>query len=484
MARTGRPTQSVPTRVRHAMRAHDLARPGDTVLVAVSGGADSVALLHALAEVGPELGLRLAAAHLDHGLRGREGKRDARFVRELARELGVPCTLGTADVRAARRALGTSLEQEARARRYRFLARAARKAGAARVATGHTADDLAETLLLFLLRGAGDGALAGFPWRRPLVPGVELVRPLRGTRRADLLAWLGKRPFRADETNADRRFRRNQVRHELLPLLVERFNPQAVEALGRAADRWGEAAGLIRQYVDNTLLMSIVERREGRIALDAAALARYDEALRSRVARAAYSLLFPPSSKPLEAGHTAALAALALKQRGAVDLPGGITGTREGTLLVLTASGRRRRSAGPEEGVPLDLRVPGRTELAGPGLPGERAAAIEARIVGPGEGGRFTRGHGRAGFDLGLVEPPLVVRHPLPGDRMRPLGMRGTRKLQDILVDRKIPREARAGLWVVCDRRRLLWIVGVGRSEEAKLTPATERVLLLENVPA
>lgn len=495
MARTAGSTESLPTRVLRTMRERRLARAGDTVLVAVSGGPDSVALLHVLCEIAPELRVRLAVAHLDHGMRGANGAADAEFVRGLARDLGLPCTHGKADVPAARRAHGTSSEEEARAQRYRFLTATARECGAASVATGHTADDLAETLLLFMLRGAGDGALAGFPWRRPLAKGVALIRPLRATRREELLAWLGTRPYREDETNADRRFTRSQVRHELLPLLVERYNPRVVEALGRAADRWAEAAGLIQQHVENSLVMSLIERGAGRIALDADTLARYDEPLRLRVVRAAYSLLFSPSSQPLEAGHTASLAGLALESRGALALPGGITACREEGALVLRAAADRPKAEGEAgAGVSLDLRVPGRTDLVGFGAPGTAPEVIEARVVGTEEGGRLVSGAGEAhgpgagrerlaGFDLARVEPPLVVRHPLPGDRMRPLGMRGTRKLQDILVDRKVPRAERSRLWLVCDRNCILWIVGVGRSEDAKLTPATERVLLLENVP-
>ncbi|PIQ84141.1 MAG: tRNA lysidine(34) synthetase TilS [Candidatus Omnitrophica bacterium CG11_big_fil_rev_8_21_14_0_20_63_9] len=228
------------TRVLHAIQTHRLLTSGERVVVAVSGGADSVALLHLLISLPRSWRLSVHVAHLDHGLRP-ESSDDAEFVNSLAQRWQVPCTIERRDVRRRCAQEGWSLEDGARRVRYEFLLELAQRHSAGRLALAHTADDQAETVLLRLLRGSGLLGLGAMPPQRQL-SGVALIRPLLGIWRLELLAYLRhvRVGFREDASNRDVRFVRNRIRHELLPLLEQRYNPHVKGLLTQLAEqsRW------------------------------------------------------------------------------------------------------------------------------------------------------------------------------------------------------------------------------------------------------
>ena len=217
-----------------------------TVLAAVSGGVDSVALLRALDSAGPKRPGRLVVAHFNHGLR-EEAVDDESFVRELSARLSVHCIVG----RRHQPAAGSGIEEAARQARYEFFRATAAEVGARYIATAHTADDQAETVLQRIVRGTGIAGLAGMRRARPLCPGVTLIRPLLSVRRAELLAYLQAldQPFREDATNAECRFTRNRLRHELLPQLAREYNPNVIQALLRLSQLAGEAQSIVDERV-------------------------------------------------------------------------------------------------------------------------------------------------------------------------------------------------------------------------------------------
>jgi len=223
-----------------------------TVLVAVSGGADSLALLCALAALRQVSPGRLIVVHFNHQLRGEEAAADERFVRDVSRRLGLPCEVGRGPVAQRAALAGDGLEAAAREARYQFFRETAERLGARHVVTAHTADDQAETILHRALRGTGLSGLAGIRRVRPLGPVATMIRPLLAMRRADALKYLDElgQPYRADSTNSDRRFTRNRLRHELLPLLARDFNPQVVDALLRLGRLAGEAQQVVASLVE------------------------------------------------------------------------------------------------------------------------------------------------------------------------------------------------------------------------------------------
>jgi len=245
-----------------------------TVLLAVSGGADSVALLRAMRALKTAGEGRLAAAHLNHLLRNDESAEDETFVVELCRRLGVPCEVGRAEVDQMAARSGEGLESAARSARYEFLQRTAARLGARYVVTAHSADDQAETILHRIVRGTGVRGLVGMARARTLGPAATLMRPLLGFRRAELAVYLNDlgQPYRSDSSNHDLRYTRNRIRHELLPQLAEQFNPAVIDALLRLGSLSGELQVVVDKLVEDLFGRCVVAEGPETVRIDAAAL--------------------------------------------------------------------------------------------------------------------------------------------------------------------------------------------------------------------
>jgi len=453
-------------RVLRFISARGIVRPGEKALVAVSGGPDSTALLVLASRLAPALGWRLVVAHFDHGLRGpAEAAADEAFVRSLAEALGLPVVSGRGDVRRSARRNKLSLEDAARRLRYRFLARAARAAGATAVLLGHTRDDQAETVLLHILRGTGLDGLAGMrprsPW--PVSTGPDAVRPLLGVARWETERYcreLGLAP-RQDATNEMLFAYRNRIRHEIMPRLRQ-INPQAAVALARMADAVALDAAHLGAEAD-AAWRRLAQRQAGAILLPAKGLRELDPAIRARVLRRAFEAL---SKGPggIGSAHVQALLAVLDKGRGRVSLPCAITAsvTAQGLTLRKGAEGGAR---GLAETV---LAVPGVTQVG----PWRVEAAFVPRPNDVRSAGAF-----EAYMDASALVPPLTVRSRRPGDRLRPLGLGGEKKVQDILVDDRVPAEERDGVPLLCDAKGVVWVVGHRLDQRAAVTTATERVV-------
>jgi tRNA(Ile)-lysidine synthase len=471
-------------RVEAAVRTQRLLHAGGRVLVGLSGGPDSVALALVLREIGAEgrLPQAVALAHLNHGLRGAEADGDEEFCRGLAERWGLPFFARRLPPGLLARG-GGSFEAAARRARLSFLAEVARREGIGTVALGHQADDAAETVLLRLLRGCGLRGLAALRARRPLgheAPGVQIVRPLLSVRKEELLAYLARRgqSWRLDGSNADVRLERNRIRRVLLPALAEHSGTDCIALLAAAND----AAVAVRDALDEAVdrLWAGLCRREGSdgVELDAPALRGLPAALRKAVLYRAAALLAGGCDRPpaLTRPQQNELAGLVERPVGrALTLAGGVMARHEHGLLRLSRRGPRP----PQVAEAVPLPVPGCVELPGAGL------AIEARLVPvPPEGvgallaeagpGRVFLSPAAAGGGL------LHVRFRRPGDRFRPLGAPGSRKLKRFLIDRKVPAHRRdlTPLVIAADGT-LAWVVGVEVCERFRLTGAEDSAVLL-----
>jgi len=438
--------------------------PGGRVLVALSGGPDSVALLHVLQTLERRGHLVVAgAAHFNHQLRGAEADADELFCRELAASLNLPIVVGRGDVRGMAGESGRSIEDAARTARYGFLNDAAASLAAAAIAVGHSLEDQAETFLLRLIRGAGPAGLAGVRPRAGIV-----IRPLPEIPRAELRAYAGEHGlrFREDSSNADVGIPRNRVRLELLPHL-EQFSPAIAAilareaALARADDEFLEAAAI--EWAG-----SIVLQEDNGVALDAAALAVLHPALASRVARTALQAAAP--GRFIGFQHVDDLLDLTRRADGsAVALPG-LVARRKGPRIVLGGA-----SAAPfANSFSVPLSIPGEVEAAGWSV---SAACPEDGPLQP----LVARGNAVV-VAADPLRYPLAVRSRRPGDRFKPIGMGGRgRKLQDFLVDRKIARADRDALPLVVDRDdRIVWVVGQSVAEDFRVTAPERGVILLK----
>ena len=406
------------------MRAHDLLPPGPLV-VAVSGGADSTALLLLLDDLAPQLGLDLHVAHFDHRLRPRASAKDAQFVADLAQRHG-------ATIRIGRAAVAPASEDDARELRYAFLRRAALEVGASGIATGHTRDDQAETVLLHATRGSGLAGLSGMRPRRE-----NIVRPLLTIGRADTLAICAEAGVtpREDRSNADLTYARNRVRHKVLPELV-RINPQARAALARLADAAAGAAALVAHAATASL--------DAATTADGIALDGLPDAVRSDALALAWTRA---TGRSLAAKHRAALGALAAGRDGSVslDLPGGRAVREYGRLRIET---RSEHAAAPAD-APADaaaLVAGGRVEWAGWTFRLGEAGAGALKAPAPAAG-------------------DLQVRARRPGDR---LGGRLRIKVQDLFTNAKVPASARAAHpLVVTGAGDVWWVVGLKHADGA-----------------
>lgn len=314
---------------------------GTRVLVAVSGGADSVALLRGLAVLRHEFSLVLRAAHLDHQLR--EGSpEDARWVGALCEQHGIPLVLRSADIRADAQRTGEGLEESARRLRYEFLEQAAADHQCSRVALAHTGDDQVETVLHHILRGTGMAGLRGMRAARSLSSGVLLVRPMLGISRAEVEAYLRelRQEFRSDESNLSTSFTRNRIRHVLLPLLREQFNPQVEDAVGRLSRQAAEIDDHLRGLASALLRDALLDAGPTTARLNCDVLAKQPRHL----IRESLSLLWEQQTWPRQRLGFAELDRLAglVLETGAATLPGGIRAARRGRLLVLERSGNPR----------------------------------------------------------------------------------------------------------------------------------------------
>ncbi len=430
--------------VRTYIAREGMLRRGETVIVAVSGGPDSVALLHLLHRLSGEFGVRLHVFHMDHGLRGEASAADARYVRDLAGTLGLPVTV-VALPPGELKAMSGSLQANARARRYEEMRRLARQIGAQRAALGHNRDDQAETVLMRLLRGAGTAGLAGIPPVR-LEEGLTYIRPLLGIPRREILLYCQEHElhFRLDASNERLEYLRNRIRLELLPYLEREYSP----ALSR---HLAETAAILRD--EDALLDSLaaeVLRRcrlpgEG-AALQAEALLKEPVALVRRVLRLAAREVAGPAYD-LGFGPTGEILRLLAENSGTrqLHLPGGLALLAEyGTVRFL----RREDGSGavgdhhwllPEQG---DLDLP------------ELGLQVRVRPE-PVEAGPWS-----ATFDADLLPGPLAIRFRRPGDRIWPVGMRGSKKLQDLLVDAKVPRRLRDRIPLLVAGKEVLWVIG------------------------
>ena len=453
------------------IRRYSMVKSGEKVLVAVSGGPDSVALLHALCSISDELGISLYVAHLNHSFRGEASDKDAEYVRELAASFGLSCTMEKIDVPEIQKTLRLSAEEAARLVRYEFLERVADEVGANRIALGHTADDQVETVLMNLLRGTGIDGLSGMPPVRG-----RIIRPLIAIRRSQVEEYIeehGLHP-RIDETNLLPEFTRNKIRLELLPLLRRDYNPDVDSAILRLAELASEETAYLNTEAERIFKNLETNRQDGAISLDAAGLAALDPAIRRRVMRSTVKAV---RGVLADVGFAHIEELLRLLEAGSnfqYELPRGTFIRRSGRALTFTSS----RPADLPITYCYEIAVPGHTEVP------EIQAVIEAEVVaGPVEPKRSPDTM-EAMLDRASITGTLKVRNWEHGDRIKPLGLGGSKKVQDVFMDRKIPREARSSIPLVEDDGKILWVAGLAVSELAKVTDSTQEAILLKVVPS
>jgi tRNA(Ile)-lysidine synthase len=446
-------------------------RRGDGVVVAVSGGVDSTVLLDVLHHLSGDQDLRLHVAHLDHQLR-LESVGDARSVASAAAARGLPFFGQSADVTGHARGRGLSVEMAARELRFRFLDDVMRRTGSSRIALGHHADDQAETVLLRLLRGSGSRGLGGMR----LLRDGRYLRPLLAVRKDDIATYAGARalPFREDESNRDRAFLRNRVRHELIPYLREHYNPEISAALGRTSSLLAAEDSQLAQISQEAVETVVCERSPGKIVLAARLLVDYHIAIQRRILRSVMLELLRTNGvadgrDAVEFSHVEAVTQILRRQSPKLGrLPGLLNVQLTGDRLIF-----RRRIPYPE--LDIDIRIPGRTEVP------ERGIILQSRLL---PATAFPRvrpllGGWRVAFDADAAKG-LGLRSHRPGDRLQPLGMTGHKKVSHLLVDAKRPRIDRDDVVVLARGKEIAWVGGICLGDGFKVRPDSQHLVYLE----
>jgi tRNA(Ile)-lysidine synthase len=444
-----------------------LLEKGERVLVALSGGPDSVALLYGLLNLKPEYRLELYVAHLNHKLRGVESDEDEKFAKKLASGLKLKFFSKKVDVRREAKKRKLSIEETAREVRYRYLERLADRVGANKIALGHQADDQAETFLMRLVRGAGAAGLSGMPVRRD-----KIIRPLIQIKRKEIERFLeiNQIPFRLDSSNYLTDFNRNKIRLKLLPVIKKEFNPRIVDSLNRAADIISLQQGYV-QKISEQILKRIGKKRKGKVVIDAKRFVRLDTCLQREIIRICINDLGGDISQ------------LSFEL---VDRTLNLTGKRRsGKRIKLdksvwfeVGSSELALFLEEEKEYSCSIKLPGKSVLK------DRNLMIESKLLN-GRSQRenlFEYNQNVSFLDWEKLTPPFVLRSRKKGDRFKPLGMKGTKSIADFLIDAKVSRHWREDVPVLTSKGRIVWLVGHRISDEFKVTGKTKKVLRLEAI--
>ncbi|MDY6792419.1 MAG: tRNA lysidine(34) synthetase TilS [Thermodesulfobacteriota bacterium] len=461
----------------------------DSVLVGVSGGPDSVALLHLLLKIASGLSLTLGIAHLNHGIRGIDSDRDAEFVKSLAGKLELPFYIKKKDVLSYKKNHKLSLEEAARRVRYDFLYQIAGENKYHKIALGHHANDNAELVLMYLFRGSGPSGISGIPpVRDDLRQYGKIVRPLLGLTRYEIMDYLTakKLEYVTDISNEDTKFLRNKVRGELIPLLKESYNPRIIETVNRLSsivrsdEEWIEE--MIAPLYEDIILYS----KEKEIALSIPKMVRIHKAAQRRIIRRAVESI-KGDLRRITFFHIASV--IKLLERGpafgSLDLPDTITVTRKEDTLYIW-SGKKRRSRINTHPENMERPIFEYT-IHKPGLKPESLCIKETgyrlsfRIISASNMADIQNaGQQVAFFDMHSLTFPLVVRNVRPDDRFTPLGMTGSQKLKKFFINNKISRGKRANCPVLVSADKIIWVVGHRQGNLGKVTQSSGNVLKVQ----
>jgi tRNA(Ile)-lysidine synthase len=457
-------------KVIQTIKKYHMLSPGEHIIAGVSGGADSVALLSILCSLRDQWRLTISVAHLNHLLREEAAQQEALFVADLAERLGLPCIAEEHDVRAYRQREGLSLQEAARTVRYKFFLDLRQRIGARKVALGHTASDQAETLLMWLIRGTSAAGLAGIPPVRDDI----FVRPLINITRAEIESYLNEQhiTYIPDSSASEQHYLRNKIRHQLIPLLQQEYNPNMVNTLNRLGELLQQDNEILDAMVREGVA-DIVPAGEGNeLIFPVKGIQKYPEALQGRIIKAVIARI-KKSSQGIYFTHIEAVRQL-ISSTGPsrkIQLPAGWSVVREYDMLIFTQEKFQKSSfcytfdCLPERISIQELRKAIIFKLEEMHYPGDNLFAPEKNIDY---------------LDYDRLKFPLTVRNYQPGDRFYPLGLGGSKKLKDFFIDNKISPRERYSIPLVLFQDKIAWVGGLRIDDRFRITPGTRNALKIQ----
>ncbi|MCF6149848.1 MAG: tRNA lysidine(34) synthetase TilS [Candidatus Kuenenia sp.] len=459
---------------------YQLIQPNDSIIVGVSGGPDSVALLKTLCALNSEenLRLRLYVAHLNHQLRGDFSEEDAQFVQNLSKELSLPFISKRVNIRKIASETKLSLEETARKERYKFYLEASQSYNVSHIATGHTADDNAETLLHRIIRGTGVLGLGGIPIKRPLShhTSVFIIRPLLFAWKSEILEYLKKdhTKYRIDASNYEKDYTRNKIRLELIPLLENKYNPNIKNALSQLSQILNINNEHLFAECKTAFENATIYKSDRTHILDTDFLLKQPKILQYLLLRKLLHTMDIPL-KALNYGHySMILEGLAKKGKNwRFQLPGKITLWHEqGKLFLEKELFQKTFRELPE----IFVKIPGMTQI---GDIGSLTAELLERSDISLEKFKSSKTNYEELLDFECIKTPVIIRNRRNGDTISPLGTHGHKKLKKLFIDKKIPWRKRNHIPIVSMNNQPIWAVGVCLDDSVKITPGTKKVLKL-----
>lgn len=465
-------------RVALFIRGNSLFAPDDRIVLAVSGGADSTAMLYALAAAEKQniKASGFVCAHINHQLRGSDSDEDERFVCEQGQRCGLPVVTRRVDVSGFARKYKLSIETAARKLRIEELSDIAKQNGCTIIATAHQADDNAETILHRLLRGCGFRGIAGIQPRK-LINNVWFVRPLLGFWRADIIEYLNRREifWRTDATNFECRYKRNFIRHRLLPYLQGQSSQSVVEQLSALSRATLEFYNSVNNQADE-LWPQLAHIDEGGVKLDLKVFLQQQPEVKVELVRKSLIAIHCPEGN-LTQRHFEKIMSLAGQNvsNKKIILPDGFAATRQYDSLIFERQGKTSRK---EEShfVDIELQIPGRTSF-------EKIVAESAVYDDVGKSLEDIKAHKKRfveQFDFERIVLPVRIRRPVAGDRFWPLGLGAEKKVARFLIDEKVPQNNRQKSLVIADKEKIIWLWPFRMCEQAKVTEKTKRILQMK----
>jgi tRNA(Ile)-lysidine synthase len=462
-------------KVKEDIKKYRMLEPGDSVVVAVSGGPDSIALLKVLETLSDEYRLTLITAHLNHGLR-EDADREAKFVCEISKEVGIKFECKKVDINFLRNGTGKSIEDISRDVRYQFLNNVAQRHNAHKIALGHHLNDQVETVLINFLRGSGPEGLKGMlPARDSMY-----IRPLLHASKKEILSFLDihKIPFMSDKSNTEGIYLRNRIRHLLIPELTASYNPKLEESLSNMAEIMRVEDDFMKTLTDKIMSeCGAKPDNNNEIRIKISELRKYHEAVQRRIIKNVLQRS-TPNGQGIGYTHIKMVKDLAYRNHpsGHLNLPYHTLVKREYDFLVFSKVGKFDRDFMKErDQVFYKVTLPGSVKIA------ELGKTIIFDFAEPPVQTKSNK-QDIVLMDYDRIILPLVIRTGKPGDRMQPLGMKGTKKIKSFFIDEKVPLNFRKDIPLLLDQESVLWIAGMRMSERVKITEKTTRILKAEIV--
>lgn len=440
--------------------------PHDRIIVSLSGGADSVCLLHVLRELKDYFNIELFAFHLNHRIRGLSAQKDALFCMELCEKLEIPLFMRSEDVPSYAKQKKYTLEEGARYVRYSLLFDLKKRLKANKIAVAHNQDDQAETVFMRIMRGTGLTGLKGMEYMRP----DGIIRPLLDVSRNEIENYLTEHKVKwcTDETNFENEYTRNKIRLDIFPML-ESVYPKVKPQIAKMANVLRDDSNYLDNHAHSTFTNDASINEDGTVSLDLEDFMAHSSPVRKREIRFAAQKVLK-SIEDIETVHLDDVMNLAYSSKGSgqLDLPRGLKVYKRSGALYFTTHEFKI------EDVDFSYALDENSSV----FIKETGHEIECKVMDKDKCTILPTGMFTKAFDKSRIKGNLIVRNKRPGDRIHPMGMEGTKKLKDIFIDEKIPPEKRGSIPIICDSdNRILWIVGSKISEDFKIDENTEKVI-------